>query len=62
MAAEYLDFEKPLADLERQIEELSRFATPEGEPTEEIRKLKKRVRQLLLKTYAHLTPWQRVLI
>jgi acetyl-CoA carboxylase carboxyl transferase subunit alpha len=62
MVAEYLDFEKPIADLERQIEELSRFATPEGETAEEIRKLKKRVRQLLQKTYAHLTPWQRVLI
>ncbi len=62
MAAEYLDFEKPIAELERQIEELSRFAAPEGEITEETRKLKKRIRQLLLKTYAHLTPWQRVQI
>jgi acetyl-CoA carboxylase carboxyl transferase subunit alpha len=58
----YLDFEKPIADLEGKIEELRRVAA-QGDTTvsieDEVSKLELKANQLLRDTYAKLTPWQK---
>ncbi|RWP18291.1 MAG: acetyl-CoA carboxylase carboxyltransferase subunit alpha [Mesorhizobium sp.] len=58
----YLDFEKPVADLEGKIIELKKLAE-NGEAVDvgdEISRLEKRVRDALRDTYKALTPWQKV--
>jgi acetyl-CoA carboxylase carboxyl transferase subunit alpha len=57
----YLDFEKPIAELESKISEL-RHQPNSGDVdvAEEIMRLQDRVQKLLRATYAKLTPWQRV--
>ncbi|MGF7006547.1 acetyl-CoA carboxylase carboxyltransferase subunit alpha [Aminobacter sp. BE322] len=58
----YLDFEKPVADLEGKILELKKLAE-NGEAVdvgEEIKRLEKRSRDALRDAYKALTPWQRV--
>jgi acetyl-CoA carboxylase carboxyl transferase subunit alpha len=57
----YLDFEKPIAELEGKIEEL-RHLSGAGEVNivEEITKLQGKVDRLLSQTYGKLTPWQKV--
>lgn len=62
MTATYLDFEKPIADLEGKVEELKRVATQGEHPVsidEEVSRLEEKARQLLAETYAKLTPWQK---
>jgi len=58
----YLDFEKPIADLEGKVEELRRVAG-QGEHAvsidEEVSRLEAKAHQLLRETYARLTPWQK---
>ncbi|MCE9619475.1 MAG: acetyl-CoA carboxylase carboxyltransferase subunit alpha [Planctomycetes bacterium] len=58
----YLDFEKPIADLEGKVEELRRVAA-QGEHAvsidEEVSRLEAKAQQLLRDTYAKLTPWQK---
>jgi len=56
----YLDFEKPIAELEGKIEEL-RHLTGDGELNiaDEVGKLQAKVEKLLSQTYAKLTPWQK---
>jgi len=56
----YLDFEKPIAELEGKIEEL-RHLSGSGEVniTEEVTRLQGKVDKLLVQTYAKLTPWQK---
>jgi len=56
----YLDFEKPIAELEGKIEEL-RHLSGSGEVNiaEEVTKLQGKVDKLLVQTYAKLTPWQK---
>jgi acetyl-CoA carboxylase carboxyl transferase subunit alpha len=56
----YLDFEKPIAELEGKIEEL-RHLTGNGELNiaDEVGKLQGKVEKLLSQTYAKLTPWQK---
>ena len=57
----YLDFEKPVAELEARVEEL-RAADPPGDPAEvaeEIARLEQRAVQALKELYAELTPWQK---
>src|SRR3954454_13656135 len=58
--ATYLDFEKPIAELEARIAELRETASA-GEPniTAEIARLEERSARLLRETYAKLTPWQK---
>ncbi|OGP85569.1 MAG: acetyl-CoA carboxylase carboxyltransferase subunit alpha [Deltaproteobacteria bacterium RBG_16_54_11] len=60
MVRHYLDFEKPLRELEREYEELRRFA-PRDDPrvSARIEKLEKRITKVREETYAQLTPWQR---
>ena len=63
MAAEYLEFEKPIAELEKKIEELTLFTSNGNiDLEEEILKLQKKSDQLLAEIYARLSPWQKVLI
>ncbi len=59
----YLDFEKPIADLEGKIEEL-RHLSSDGEVNiaDEVTKLQGKVDKLLRQTYAKLSPWQKTLI
>lgn len=59
----YLDFEKPIADLEGKIEEL-RHLSSDGEVNiaDEVTKLQTKVDKLLRTTYAKLTPWQKTQI
>jgi acetyl-CoA carboxylase carboxyl transferase subunit alpha len=60
---EYLDFEKPIAELEKKIEELTLFTSTGGiDLEEEILKLQKKSDQLLIELYSKLTPWQKVQI
>ncbi len=63
MPQEYLDFEKPIAELEKKIEELTLFTSNGGiDLEEEILKLQKKSDQLLIELYSKLTPWQKVQI
>lgn len=63
MPQEYLDFEKPIAELEKKIEELTLFTSNGGiDLEEEILKLQKKSDQLLTEIYSRLTPWQKVQI
>jgi acetyl-CoA carboxylase carboxyl transferase subunit alpha len=57
----YLDFEKPVADLESKIAEL-RHLSNSGDVNiaDEVMRLQDRVQRLLRTTYARLTRWQRV--
>ena len=57
----YLDFEKPVADLETQILSLKEIgADKDGvDVTEEIGRLEKRSRDALVDLYKKLTPWQK---
>lgn len=58
----YLDFEKPIAELESKVTELKSLADEdEGSVsiTEEVTKLQQKAQQALVDTYAKLTPWQK---
>jgi acetyl-CoA carboxylase carboxyl transferase subunit alpha len=56
----YLDFEKPIAELEGKIEELRRMSEPEGlNLAEEVAKLSLAADRQLRAVYAKLTPWQK---
>ncbi|MEE9195357.1 MAG: carboxyl transferase domain-containing protein, partial [Alphaproteobacteria bacterium] len=57
----FLDFEKPIAELEGQIEELRhKEDTGDLNVAEEVSKLQNRADKLLRQTYAKLAPWQKV--
>lgn len=60
----YLDFEKPIAELETKVAELKKLgeATPGMNVADEVSKLEARGAQLLKETYAKLTPWQKTLV
>jgi len=57
----YLDFEKPVAELERQASELRALAEEDGavSVTDEIDALEAKAQKALETTYAKLTPWQK---
>ena len=61
MAAHYLEFERPIADLEAKIEELSRLsetASP-GSLDEEIAALRARAQEMRREAYENLDAWQK---
>jgi acetyl-CoA carboxylase carboxyl transferase subunit alpha len=61
MALYYLDFEKPVAELDRRIEELRNFSYhPPAKVAEEIVGLEKQRHKTLAKVYGNLTRWQRI--
>jgi acetyl-CoA carboxylase carboxyl transferase subunit alpha len=56
----YLDFEKPIAELEGKIEELRRMSEPDGlNLADEVTKLTAAAERQLRTVYAKLTPWQK---
>jgi len=56
----YLDFEKPIAELEGKIEELRHLSgDSDVNIADEVGKLQGKVEKLLVSTYAKLTPWQK---
>jgi acetyl-CoA carboxylase carboxyl transferase subunit alpha len=59
----FLEFEKPVAELEGKIKEL-RHMVDDGDMdiADEVSKLQSRADQLLQETYARLTPWQKTLV
>ncbi len=59
MATHYLEFEKPIAELEHKIEELSQLSATSGSFETEIAGLRKKAAQLRKKTYATLDPWMK---
>jgi len=59
----YLEFEKPIAELEGKIEELRHVSGTSGvDVASEVAKLQSKVDRLLGQTYAKLTPWQKTLV
>lgn len=58
----YLDFEKPIAELEGKVQELRLLAQndPSVSVTDEVAKLEQKAAQLLQETYSSLTPWQKL--
>ncbi|PZW48327.1 acetyl-CoA carboxylase carboxyltransferase subunit alpha [Humitalea rosea] len=56
----FLEFEKPIAELEEKIDELRRATDVDGlDLADEVGRLQEKVEKLLAGTYAKLTPWQK---
>ena len=56
----YLDFERPIAELESKIKELRRLSDGDGvNIVEEVTRLQGKLDRLLQQTYGRLTPWQK---
>ncbi len=63
MIRSYLEFEKPIEDLETKIEELKRLS--DGQDINlggEVKKLEKKVRDMRTDIFSKLTPWQKTLL
>ena len=61
MIRHFLDFERPIAELESKIEELRHLSTTsEINIADEVGRLENTAHRLLRQTYARLTPWQKV--
>lgn len=60
----YLDFERPIAELEGKIVELRQLAAqdPAMEIDDEVARLQARAESLIHDTYGKLTPWQKTLV
>jgi acetyl-CoA carboxylase carboxyl transferase subunit alpha len=59
--AQYLDFEKPIAELEGKIEELRHLSGSSNlNIADEVARLQQKVERQIRQTYAKLTPWQKV--
>jgi acetyl-CoA carboxylase carboxyl transferase subunit alpha len=60
----YLDFEKPILELEKKVEELKNLEQDGQGPqiADEITRLEQKARAALLDTYSRLTPWQKTLV
>src|SRR6201991_4430542 len=58
----YLDFEKPVAELEAKINELRTLAASGSDIGDEVTKIEEKSAQALAELYANLTPWQKTLV
>ena len=59
----YLEFEKPIAELEGKINELRHLSDGDGiNIVEEVSRLQEKLDRLLGETYEKLTPWQKILV
>ena len=58
----YLDFEKPVAELDSKVDELRALAAGGTDISEEISKIEEKAAQALGELYANLTPWQKTLV
>jgi acetyl-CoA carboxylase carboxyl transferase subunit alpha len=57
---QYLDFERPIAELEGKIVELKKLAETDIDINGEVERLHVRAGQMVKDTYARLSPWQKV--
>jgi acetyl-CoA carboxylase carboxyl transferase subunit alpha len=64
MAAHYLEFERPIGELESKIEELSKLSETAGPGAfdAEVAAMRQRVVEMRRETYAHLDAWQKTQI
>ena len=61
MSEIFLDFEKPVAELQKKIDELQQYSAKNHiDVSAELAALDARIRQTREDIYSHLTPWQRV--
>src|SRR5258706_530645 len=58
----YLDFEKPVAELEAKVDELRALAASGSDIGDEIARIEDKAGQALADLYANLTPWQKTLV
>jgi acetyl-CoA carboxylase carboxyl transferase subunit alpha len=60
----YLDFEKPIAELESKVNDLKALEGDDNAVSikDEVKKLEQKANQLLADTYAKLSPWQKALV
>src|SRR5882724_405919 len=58
----YLDFEKPVAELESKVDELRALAASGSDIADEISRIEDKAAQALSELYANLTPWQKTLV
>jgi acetyl-CoA carboxylase carboxyl transferase subunit alpha len=58
----YLEFEKPVAELDSKIDELRALAAGGTDISEEIAKIEEKAAQALADLYADLTPWQKTFV
>src|SRR3979490_1634584 len=58
----YLDFEKPVAELDSKVDELRALAATGSDIGEEISRIEDKAAQALSDLYANLTPWQKTLV
>ncbi len=59
----YLEFEKPIEELELKMEELKRLSDGKDiNLSSEIKKLEKKIRDLRTEIFSNLTPWQKTLL
>lgn len=63
MTAHFLEFEKPILEMEEKIEELQQVSRAQGvDLSDEIRRLQKRAKRLRREVFSKLTPWQQTLL
>ncbi|MDO8978490.1 MAG: acetyl-CoA carboxylase carboxyltransferase subunit alpha [Afipia sp.] len=55
----YLDFEKPVAELDSKVDELRALAASGSDISEEVSRIEEKAAQALTDLYAELTPWQK---
>src|SRR5690349_2419022 len=58
----YLDFEKPVLELDSKIDELRTLAAGGTDISEEVSRIEEKAAQALAELYANLTPWQKTLV
>jgi acetyl-CoA carboxylase carboxyl transferase subunit alpha len=55
----YLDFEKPVAELDSKVDELRALAASGSDISEEVKRIEDKAREALDELYANLSPWQK---
>ncbi|MBW8734319.1 MAG: acetyl-CoA carboxylase carboxyltransferase subunit alpha [Asticcacaulis sp.] len=58
----YLEFERPIADLEAKIDELSALSQSGTNLDDEVKALRDRAQRLRKDVYSHLEPWQKTMV
>jgi acetyl-CoA carboxylase carboxyl transferase subunit alpha len=58
----YLDFEKPVAELDSKVDELRTLSAGGTDIADEVAKIEEKAGQALAELYANLTPWQKTLV
>jgi len=58
----YLDFEKPVAELDSKVDDLRTLSAGGTDIADEVAKIEEKAGQALAELYANLTPWQKTLV